>query len=284
MAQSEGGLRTDVVIVGGGLAGLTTAVGLAGSGLSTIVLERDEILGGRARCWTDPVTGDSVTVGPHIFLSEYPNMMKVLRGLGTENKVVWQRGKFITIMDGRKETVIRMRRLPPPFHYLPCILKERDFFPVKDIASNRKAAFFCLSLSEEDILKVDRTNALSALRRLGVSEDFIRRFWAFTAMSIMNVPIERCSAGSLFRFFKLMASHKYYEVGFADGGLGDLFAPQAKAAIERAGGKVLNRVEVKSVTGHNGRAAGVTLADGTRISARWVVIAVPPTDMGRLLP
>ncbi len=39
--------RADVIIVGGGIAGLTCAVGLRNSGLRVVVIERDERLGGR---------------------------------------------------------------------------------------------------------------------------------------------------------------------------------------------------------------------------------------------
>ncbi len=77
MSTGGGGIEerpdADVVIAGGGLAGLTCAVGLLGSGLRVLVIEREPILGGRARSWADPATGDPVAVGPHIFISEYPN-------------------------------------------------------------------------------------------------------------------------------------------------------------------------------------------------------------------
>ncbi|MDI6797549.1 MAG: FAD-dependent oxidoreductase, partial [Desulfatibacillaceae bacterium] len=208
MSQQDSNL--DVAIVGGGLAGLTAAVGLIGTGLSVAVFEQDDILGGRARSWIDKTTGDSVTVGPHIFLSEYPNMLQLLRILKTENRIVWQRGKFIDIAKGEKIYRINMAPLPPPFNFLPSIIREREFFPIRDILSNRRAAWFCMGLSEQDILRLDRVDALSVLKKLGVTDDFINRFWRFVCMSIMNVPLEKCSAGAIFRFFKLMVSHMQY--------------------------------------------------------------------------
>ncbi len=47
--RSKQNIKTDVVVVGGGLAGLTTAMGLRDSGLGVVVVEREPILGGRAR-------------------------------------------------------------------------------------------------------------------------------------------------------------------------------------------------------------------------------------------
>ena len=74
----------DVVIIGGGLAGLTCAVVLADRGIRVAVLEVDRRLGGRAQSWIDATTNDPVHIGPHILLSAYPNMRSLLRRLGTE--------------------------------------------------------------------------------------------------------------------------------------------------------------------------------------------------------
>lgn len=60
----------NVVIVGGGLAGLTAAFALQTCGVQVAVSEREAQLGGRAGSVRDAVTGDTVDLGPHIFLSE----------------------------------------------------------------------------------------------------------------------------------------------------------------------------------------------------------------------
>lgn len=56
----------DVVVVGGGVAGLACAVALSDRGLRVTVLERDAIVGGRARSWVDSASGDTVDIGPHV--------------------------------------------------------------------------------------------------------------------------------------------------------------------------------------------------------------------------
>ncbi|QNB01462.1 NAD(P)/FAD-dependent oxidoreductase [Massilia sp. Se16.2.3] len=66
----QGRSMTTAVVVGGGLAGSSCAVALAGRGVEVTVLEAGERLGGRASSWRDGHTGDTVDIGPHIF---HPN-------------------------------------------------------------------------------------------------------------------------------------------------------------------------------------------------------------------
>lgn len=75
----------DVVIIGGGLAGLTCAVTLSERGIRVAVLERDRRLGRRAQSWLDAKTADPVHIGPHILLSAYSNMRSLLRRDGCGN-------------------------------------------------------------------------------------------------------------------------------------------------------------------------------------------------------
>ena len=117
-------IDTDVVIVGGGLAGLTAAVGLGGQGVDCVVVERESILGGRARSWTDAETGDPVHIGPHIFLSEYPNMLKLLDVVGGRERIIWQDEQSILLVEGQEEIEMRMAKLPAPLHFVPSLMAD----------------------------------------------------------------------------------------------------------------------------------------------------------------
>lgn len=276
MAQRNGDtISTDVAIVGGGIAGLTAAVGLEGTDLDTLVIEKNDRLGGRARSWEDPETGDPVHIGPHIFMSEYPNMLKLLEELGTEDRVVWQKDKFITMVDGQTERVMKQYPLPAPFQYSPALFTQLDY-SYFDVASNTMVMLYAMQMDEKDVMHLDRQNAYSFLRSLGVTETAIEELWQFTCMAIMNVPVQLCSAGALMRFFKRFIGYNKYEVGFPDGGLGDVYAPRARERIERAGGEIMLNTAVEEITGSYGKATGLRLADGRRVEADRVIAAVPP--------
>jgi phytoene dehydrogenase-like protein len=62
-ARDDGGCDADVIVVGGGLAGLSAAAFAARGGASVLVLERSESVGGRAQ--THSEGGFLFNVGPH---------------------------------------------------------------------------------------------------------------------------------------------------------------------------------------------------------------------------
>ncbi|MEZ0227227.1 MAG: FAD-dependent oxidoreductase [Planctomycetota bacterium] len=274
---------TDVLILGGGLAGLTTAIGLRRSGLRVTIVERDRILGGRARSWIDPVTGDPVHIGPHILLTEYPNFLSLLSLLGTRSKVVWQpRERFITMVKGRRKIVMKQAPLPPPLPFVPSVFADPTI-PSLDKVSNFPLTSLVMTMDEADFLRLDALDARTFLEQQGVTRNYIDKFWAFTSMSIMNVPLEVCSAGSLMRFYRRLIGHPGFKVGFPDGGLGDLFAPGSRSLIEKAGGKFVMETTVTELLKHEGRVTGARLSTGEEVRARFVVSTLPPQDLARLV-
>ncbi len=70
------------VVAGGGLAGVAAAVVLAERGVSVVLAERENYLGGRAGAWTDQLaTGESFEMerGFHAFFRQYYNLQALLR-------------------------------------------------------------------------------------------------------------------------------------------------------------------------------------------------------------
>ena len=270
-------LETDVLIIGGGLAGLTTAMGLRHSGLRVTLVEKSEQLGGRARSWADAKTGDPVHIGPHIFMSKYPNMIKLLEMLGTADHVVWQQpGHFITMVEGQRESeMISDLRLPAPFHFTRSLMKD-EAYPMADVASQIPVTMYALGVSEEELLRLDNLNASAFLRSMGVSEYMIQRFWAFACMAIMNVPIDICSAGALLRFYAGLVGISSMQIGFADVGLSDLYVPQIQKIMGDSGMQLITGVGVRTLLGDDTSTRGAQLEDGRVIRAKTVVAALTP--------
>ena len=81
---------TDVVVIGGGFAGLAAGVELAGRGLRPLVLEARPHLGGRAYSFPDAAGGDAIDNGQHAMMGCYTHTLRFLERIGAGRKVVRQ--------------------------------------------------------------------------------------------------------------------------------------------------------------------------------------------------
>jgi 15-cis-phytoene desaturase len=272
---------TDTIVIGGGLAGLACAVALADRGQRVTVVESAERLGGRAGSWEAPGTGDIVDIGPHVFHSEYRNMLALLERLGTSRLICWQPDPLLSIAS-KPMLHLRHGPLPPPFS-LMMSMAAAPGLSMADLMSMSRLSMHVLSFGEEEIDALDRISADDFLRREGVSERMIDWWWRFAAMVVTNVPLERCSAASMMRIHAQLSSYRGLHFGFARVGLAELYAQQATRVIEAARGRVLTGTRAGMLLGEH-RVEGVRLAEGTELRGAHVVCAVPPQALAPLLP
>lgn len=77
-----------VHIVGAGLAGLSAAVGLVGTGREVVVHELARHAGGRCRSYFEPALGLTIDNGNHLLLSANRAALAFLKTIGSEGKLV----------------------------------------------------------------------------------------------------------------------------------------------------------------------------------------------------
>jgi len=265
-----------VLVVGGGVAGLTCAVALADQGLRVAVLEAADHLGGRASSHVDAATGDVVDIGPHVISTEHRNMLRLMERLGTCDTVTWQPEPFITLFDHGKVLPIHSWPLLAPLQSLPNLHQALRCVSWLDLLSNARVAWRAARLDGASTLQLDHLDALRLLRRHGVSQRCIDWFWTPTSLALLNVPLERCSAAALMRVFRLMMGRSGYHFGFPNRGLDALYAEPCRRAVETAGGRVHLGARVARLVFREGRFHGAQLADGRTVVAACGVLAVPP--------
>jgi 15-cis-phytoene desaturase len=116
-----------VAIAGAGLAGLSCAKYLVDAGHTPLVLERENVLGGKVAAWKDE-DGDWYETGLHIFFGAYPNMLQLFKELNIEDRLQWKQHTMIFNQPSKPGTYSRFDfpDLPAPLNGVIAILRNND--------------------------------------------------------------------------------------------------------------------------------------------------------------
>ena len=86
------------LIIGGGIAGLTSAVYLSKAGIQVEIIEASPKLGGRAYSFKDNITGTVIDNGQHILMGCYIETLKFIKLIKAEDNLIYQKKLFINFL------------------------------------------------------------------------------------------------------------------------------------------------------------------------------------------
>lgn len=105
-----------IVIIGGGLAGMATAVALESAGLPVTLLEARATFGGRAGSFEDPQSGEELDNCQHVLLGCCTNLIDFYRRLGVLQLIRFERAIHFVDAKGKRHDLWGFRKLPAPLH------------------------------------------------------------------------------------------------------------------------------------------------------------------------
>lgn len=252
----------DVVVIGGGLAGLTAATLLGQEGLRVTVFERGPALGGRAA--TRDRSGFSFNLGPHALYSGGATS-RTLERLGIHYAKHPTKPPLV-LREGQIQSLI-----PNPISLLrgaPFTAAEwlelTNFFVGVARLNPRSVARSSVRTFIDERLRRPRARQLV--------DAFARTFVYSSALDLASAEV----------FADKLKRQLTNPVHYLDGGWGVLVDALRRTA-EIAGVEIRTGVSVESLVTRGGKAEGVRLRGGTTMSANAVVIATTPREAGKLL-
>lgn len=243
-------MTPDVLIIGGGLAGLCCGRELARRGIAFRILEASDAVGGRVR--TDTVDGFRLDRGLQNYLTSYPEGKRVLDldrlKLQPFRRALLVRfgGKFHRLAD-------------PKDDFLTALLSA--FSPVGTL-TDKLAAAKLKGLAGTDPASARDEPTADLLRHVGVGPAMTDRLFRPFLGSVFLEPDLATSA----RFFRFV--YHLFGQGFASVPAEGMQAIPEQIAAALPPGSVSLNCPVANVTDNM-----VTLADGERLRAKAVVIA-----------
>jgi phytoene dehydrogenase-like protein len=257
-----------VVVLGGGLAGLTAATLIARAGMSVTLVERSTEAGGRAR--TSILDGFYLNQGPHAIYTAGPGA-KILKELGisyTGQKVTT--GGYYALKNGKK--------YPMPGSLRQLLTTKL----LKGLGSKIKAIRFFASLNKinpEYIQDISLEDWINKNIHNADVRDLVKMFSHITTY---GNDVETQSAGATITQLQIAFAGG---VIYLDGGWQTL-VNGLTAAAQDAGVKILTGkrvIKIENVDSNISLPWLVSLSDGSTISSQALIMAVGPKDAYDLL-
>ena len=260
-------------VIGGGLAGITSALRLADAGAQVTLLEARPRLGGLTHSFRRTVGEDELWIdnGQHVFLRCCTAYLALLDRLGVTDQVELQDRLDVPVRSEASDRVGRLRRgtLRPPLHLAGALVA----YPWLGLGEKARLgpAVLALGRLDRDAPATDRRSFGDWLQAHGQSTRAVETLWDLIGVATLNAPADRASLALAATVFQLglLSSADAADIGWSRVPLQQLHGEAALRALAGAG------VEVRT---------GERVGSLDAIDADAVVLAVPPDQVRRLLP
>src|ERR671911_248179 len=250
----------DVVIIGGGLAGLTTAALLARSGKAVTLFEQSsKEIGGRAR--TTVIDGFHFNQGPHaLFLTDAGD--SVLKEIGITYTGGIAASKAYLIIDGKKHEV------PAEYSFL-------SYGKSNESWGGSNANQFFNSLAKIDFSELENVTVQEWLDKNIHDKNFAEILKTLVRLNTYGNDPDIQSIGSVLR--QIYAGSRS-GVMYVDGGW-QTFVDGLLTVAKNANARIIMGKKATKVKRADPSGWLITLSDKTQVSAKIVVIAAGPKEI-----
>lgn len=255
----------DVIIVGGGLAGLTTAVYLARAGINVTVVEKSRSLGGRAT--TQEKEGFLFNQGPHaLYIEGEGHAVLTELGVPFRGKKPLRAGTSFGVLNGR------LHLLPSD----PRATLQTDLLTGRDKLALAVFYVKLMGTQPEDV--VDQS-ARAWLNDAVAQPDLLRLLTMLGRVATYTHALDQLSA-------QVLVQQMRYALGknvlYLDGGWQSLVDGLRNRAVQY--GVALRTGHSAAAVSEEDNGVVVTLANKERLTARYVVLTGSPSSIANLLP
>ena len=271
----------DVLVVGGGFAGLSAACALVERGARVTVLEARPAPGGRATAFTDPQTGERVDNGQHILMGAYHETFRFLRRIGAGEHVRLQPALAADVIErgGRRSRLV-CPPLPSPLHLAAGVI-DWDALGWRDRLSVLKLREPLANARAQLAGRASRRAASPGetvrqwLERNGQTPKLVELLWEPLAVAALNQPIDEAAAEPFARVLALMLGPDARDSAIALPlkPLDELYVEPAVAFLAARGGVVRTDAPARIVV--EGDARWHVAVRGEVLRAGAVICAAP---------
>lgn len=269
----------DVIIIGGGWAGLAAALELDAHGIPVTLFESAPQLGGRAR--NAPFGTYTVDNGQHLLIGAYRETLRLLAMTGTDESEVMLRTRLrLQVLEGNEALLMQPPPLPAPLHLAWAQLMAGGL----GLGERLRALGMSLRLMLNGFTLKQDISVAELLQKHGQDEKITRRFWEPLCIATLNTPMSRASARVFLRVLRDSFTRSRHDADLLipTVPLGELFPQRAASHIETHKGSIHLRHRCEALQ-LKGKSLDSIKISGKTINCRDAIIATNPRATVRLL-
>jgi len=280
----EGAMKA--LVMGGGMSGLAAAINLLDLNYEVQLIEADEIFGGRASSWLDK-DGDMIDNALHVFMPYYVNLLAFFDKMGIAGNIVWKDSAFYYAQPGGEMACLKFAKLPAPLHAayaMGYLLKDFRGIPFHKLVTAAIPMGFGIMNNLHRLDELDEISMETFMARYGAAKT-MKPLMEPAINGLTFTPSYEISAKVMLNWFlKMFVSAKNSRIGFANGGLGEIWVDNCLAYIKDKGGEVSLGKAVTAIDVADRQIKSVAVDGSEEMTADLYVSAMSPYSLRRLLP
>lgn len=267
--------KKSVTIIGGGIAGLSSAVFLSEKGYKVKLLEASPKLGGRAYSFFDKEKDQFFDNGQHILAGWYENTFEYLKIIGSYDKLNFQKSLEVNFFNTDKKVFkLKCPDLIPPKNLVLGLLKFKAF-NFKDKISLKNISKL---LNDPEKISGSFENTGLLLKNLKQTDNVIKYFWEPFIMAVFNTPAENVSTEVFLKVMQIGFNAKNSStLVIPNVNLNELLINDAVNFFEKNNIETTLNCKVEKIVTKDsaGKIDYLLLEDGERVVSDYYISAVP---------
>jgi len=226
-----------VLIIGGGLAGLSTAVFLADKNFKIKLIEASPKLGGRTYSFNYTDQDSEIDNGQHILMGCYNETFKYINLIGSKNTLDFQPSLKVNYVSvGGKNHELKAFKNLYPLNLLYAFLR----FDVLKLIDRVSIIKLLISIKLDKYTKTEDQSVFNWLITNKQSKESIEKFWRILVVGTLNTTIDRASALIFIDIIRKMFfnGNSAATIVLPNKGLSSVFVEPAIKFIHERGGEI----------------------------------------------
>ncbi len=273
-------MSKEVIITGGGIAGIYSAYLLSNQGYRVKLIEANSYIGGKCRSFIDKISGEEIDNGQHLFMGAYTHFLGLIENISDINNLKIFTGLHLDIFSsGGKKYSLSSGNFSGKLGMI------RALFKLDGISRQSKFNIIKLFLKIPFIKAEDyNISATKYLMQNGQSSEIIRIFWEPLILAVCNTTPSTASAKLLINVLKksFLSDDYSSKIILSKVGLSQLLK-NFDDYLKARNGEIIYNTSIKSIIIENKKAIGIETNKGEIYNADIIISSLPYYSLEKVL-